>query len=173
MRMEKFLFTKEDYENFCARIEEIKQKIKKTTAAVGTAADSSGDQWHDSILYQTQRMSESWSREFRRLLDIQKKARIVDTVPPRDGKVRFGKTVTILDIDTGETFSYEISSYIIAAERFIKNKNNIKRISYISPLGQLLIGAQVGDIKKGSVGDTQKNFKILKVEEPSGAAESI
>lgn len=161
--MAKFLFVREDYEDFCKKIDEIKQKIKEITVRIGTVVDSSGDQWHDATLYQTQGMSESWSNELRKLLEIQKQSHIIDIIPPKDGKVRFGKCVEIRNLTNGEISFYEISSYIISEHKQIEG--NIMRISYMSPLAQLLIGAEVGEVKEGHVGNDFKRFEIIRIDE--------
>jgi transcription elongation GreA/GreB family factor len=161
--MTRFLFIKDDYEDFCKKIQEIKQKIKEVTMRIGTVVDSSGDQWHDASLYQAQGMSESWSNELRKLLEIQKQSHIIDIHPPKDGKVRFGKIVEILNLDNREASTYEISSYIIPEHRQIED--NRKRISYTSPLAQLLIGAEVGEIREGYIGKDFKRFEIMRINE--------
>ncbi len=109
-----FLFTKEDYEALSKRIVEIEQKVKEHTANVGGAVDSSGDAWHDANLYHAQRMSESWSKNLRELLEIKRKARVIEAPPLRDRKARFGTIVKVRDLKSGEISSYEISSYMVS-----------------------------------------------------------
>ncbi len=160
---EKFLFQKEDYDDFCVKITGVEKRVKEITASIGGVVDSSGDQWHDNLLYDAQNMSEAWSRELSRLLDIQADAEIIDFFPPRDGKIRFGKTFIVLNINTGETFSYEISSYFISTGR--EWNGEIKRISYSSPLGKLFIGAEVDDIREEKDGENRRKFKIIRIDE--------
>src|SRR3989339_1569931 len=107
-----FFFTKRDYDALCKKISKIDQTVKGYTVLIGSVVDSSGDQWHDANLYHAQRMSESWSNELRKLVEIKNKAVIMKGAPPKDGMVRFGKTVKIEDLDSGEILSYKISSYI-------------------------------------------------------------
>lgn len=157
----KLFFTKEDYNALCKRISEIAQKVKEHTASVGQVVDSSGDAWHDNQLYYEQRMSESWSNNLRNLLDIKRRAIIIETSSLQDGKVRFGTVVKILDLESEEIFSYKISSYMIAGSA---NQKEVRRISYVSPLGRLLIGAVVGEVKEGVIGSNKKSFEILEIE---------
>jgi len=157
-----FLFTREDYEALCRKIEEIEQKVKEYTANVGHAVDSAGDQWHDANLYYVQRMSESWSENLRDLLRIKMRSRVVTGPPPRDGKVWLGKIVKIRDLESGEILFCEISSYMVFELEREKEKKP-KRISYMSPLGKLLIGAKVGEIREGIIGDKKKSFQIIEI----------
>ncbi len=158
----KFFFTREDYDAFCRRIAEVEQKVKKYTLSVGTAVDSSGDAWHDALLYDAQRMSESWSNELRNLLGIKRQAEIIEMSPPKDGKVCFGKVVKVLNLESKEVSLFKISSYVVAGSA---NQEEIRKISYMSPLGKLLIGAEVGEVREGVVGNNKKRFEILEIEE--------
>jgi transcription elongation factor GreA len=72
------------------------------------------------------------------------------------GKVIFGATVEIEDIDSGETVTYQIVG---------EDEANIKagRISVGSPIARALIGKEVEDvvIVKAPVGD--KEYEILSI----------
>tara|TARA_B100000700_G_scaffold267699_1_gene307817 strand:- start:86164 stop:86643 length:480 start_codon:yes stop_codon:yes gene_type:complete len=62
---------------------------------------------------------------------------VVDvTEIPYSGKVIFGSTVTIIDVDTDEQFTYQI----VGEEECNKNK-----ISYKSPIGKALLGESVDE----------------------------
>lgn len=160
MATPRFLFTQEDYDALCERIEEVGQQVREQTASVGGAAGSSGDAWHDNLLYDAQRMSESWSKSLRDLLEIRDRATVVEGSPPRDGKVRFGTTVRVLDIQTGEKASYRISSYMIIESTTGKG---VRRVSYASPLGNLLLGAEIGETRTGTMGGGQRTFEVCEI----------
>jgi len=159
--MEKRFFTRKDFEALCRRITEVEQKVREHTVAVGQVVDSSGDAWHDNQLYYEQRMSESWSNDLRKLMEIKRQAEIIEMPPPKDGRVHFGSVVKIQNLELETVFFYKISSYIVAD---FQNEGEIKRISYDSPIGKLLIRAGVGEIREGQIGDTIKRFKILEIE---------
>jgi len=158
--MKRYFFTKEDFDALCRRITQVEQKIREHTVAVGQVVDSSGDAWHDNQLYYEQRMSESWSSNLRKLMGIKRQAEVVDTLPPEDGIIRFGSVVKIQDLESGTIFFYKISSYMITESQ---EQGEIKRISYESPVGKLLINARVGDITDGQIGNSKKRFKILEI----------
>lgn len=155
-----FIFTQEDYDALCRRITGAGEQVVEHTAAVGGAAGSSGDAWHDNALYDAQRMSEAWSRSLRELLKVKTQANIVGQPPPRDGKVRFGTTVTIRDTGTGKKARYRISSYMIHQPIA---EDGVRRISYASPLGRLLLGAAVDETKTGKIGDATRSFEVCDI----------
>ena len=158
--MDRYFFTKEDFEALCRRIAEVEQKVREHTFAVGQVVDSSGDAWHDNQLYYEQRMSESWSSNLRKLIEIKRQAEIIDKPPPDDGTIRFGSIVKCKDLETETVFVYRISSYMIDESQ---EQNEIKRISYVSPMGKLLIYAKIGDIVEGKIGGNKKRLEILEI----------
>lgn len=46
------------------------------------------------------------------------------------------------------------------------NQEGVRKISYMSPLGKLLIGAELGEIREGVIGNKKKRFEILEIKEP-------
>lgn len=158
--MDRYFFTKEDFEALCRRIMEVEQKVREHTVAVGQVVDSSGDAWHDNQLYYEQRMSESWSTNLRKLMEIKRQAEIVSKSPPDDGIVRFGSVVKFQDLESGTIFTYQISSYMIDEPQ---EQKEIKRISYASPIGRALIHAKVTDIVERKIAKSKKRYKILEI----------
>ncbi|MBV1930163.1 MAG: transcription elongation factor GreA [Porticoccaceae bacterium] len=78
-----------------------------------------------------------------RIRDLESKlsnAQIIDisTIPPSD-KVIFSTTVTIINVETDETFTYKI---VGDDEADIKEQ----KISYQSPIARALIGKEIGDV---------------------------
>ncbi len=56
-----------------------------------------------------------------------------------------------------------MNTYYMVAES--ASQERVRRISYVSPLGKLLIGAKVGEIREGVIGNDKKRFEILEIEE--------
>ena len=78
-----------------------------------------------------------------RIRDLESKlsnAQVIDisTIPPSD-KVIFSTTVTIINVETDETFTYKI---VGDDEADIKEQ----KISYQSPIARALIGKEIGDV---------------------------
>jgi len=96
-----------------------------------------------------------------RIMDIENKlagAQVIDvTQIPRTGKVIFGTTVTLLNIDTDATVVYRI-----VGDDEANVKNNL--ISVSSPIARALIGKEEGDVVvvKAPGGDIE--YEIDRVE---------
>ena len=109
--------------------------------------------------YHAAREQQSFSEG--RIAEIEGKlsnAQVIDvTKMNAGGKVIFGATVEIEDIDSGETVTYQIVG---------EDEANIKagRISVGSPIARALIGKEVEDvvIVKAPVGD--KEYEILSIQ---------
>ena len=85
-------------------------------------------------------------------------AQIIDvTEIPNNGKVIFGVTVTLLNIDTDETVVYKIVG---------DDESDIKenKISIYSPVARSLIGKQVDDSVLIQIPSGQIEYEILSVE---------
>jgi transcription elongation factor GreA len=85
-------------------------------------------------------------------------AQIIDvTEIPNNGKVIFGVTVTLLNLDTDETVVYKIVG---------DDESDIKenKISIYSPVARSLIGKQVGDSVLIQIPSGQIEYEILSVE---------
>ncbi|MGC9404138.1 transcription elongation factor GreA [Vibrio genomosp. F10] len=85
-------------------------------------------------------------------------AQIIDvTKMENTGKIIFGTTVTLIDVDTDEEVKYQIVS---------EDEANIKsgRISVKSPIARGLVGKHEGDEVVISTPGGEKDFEIDKVE---------
>ena len=85
-------------------------------------------------------------------------AQIIDvTEIPNNGKVIFGVTVTLLNLDTDETVVYKIVG---------DDESDIKenKISIYSPVARSLIGKQVDDSVLIQIPSGQIEYEILSVE---------
>lgn len=84
-------------------------------------------------------------------------AQIIDvTKLPNTGKVMFGTTVELADIDTGDEFKYQI-----VGEDEADSKKGL--ISYSSPIARALIGKNQGDIAQVQAPSGIRELEIVKV----------
>ncbi len=96
-----------------------------------------------------------------RLQEIESKladAQVIDvTKMPASGKVIFGVTVTLADVESGETKRYKIVG---------EDEADIKegKLSVMSPIARALIGKQVGDVAVVNTPNGELEYEIDAVE---------
>ena len=73
------------------------------------------------------------------------------------GKVVFGSTVTIIDLDNDQEIKYKIVG---------EDEANIDEglISYKAPLSRSLIGKSIDDLVELSIGDETQSFQIINIQ---------
>ena len=73
------------------------------------------------------------------------------------GKVVFGSTVTIVDLDSEQEIKYKIVG---------EDEADIDegRISYKAPLSRSLIGKSIDDLAELSIGDETQSFQIINIQ---------
>ena len=96
-----------------------------------------------------------------RINDIESKlstAEIIDITKLNvSGKVVFGSTVTIIDLDNEQEIKYKIVG---------EDEADIDegRISYKAPLSRSLIGKSTDDLVELSIGDKTQSFQIINIQ---------
>ena len=96
-----------------------------------------------------------------RINDIESKlstAEIIDITKLNvSGKVVFGSTVTIIDLDNEQEIKYKIVG---------EDEADIDegRISYKAPLSRSLIGKSIDDLVELSIGDKTQSFQIINIQ---------
>ena len=90
--------------------------------------------------------------------DIIARANVIDvTKIENNGKVIFGSTVKVQDLETDNKISYKL---VGQDEADIKKK----LVFFKSPIGKALIGKNKGEMVKVSTPSGERNFEILEVE---------
>jgi transcription elongation factor GreA len=95
-----------------------------------------------------------------RILELEDKlsrADVIDLNKVKGSKVVFGATVTIIDVDSEEEFTYRI---VGEDEASIKNG----KISNTSPMARALIGKQVGDEAEVAAPGGAKVYEIAELQ---------
>ena len=90
--------------------------------------------------------------------DLIARANVIDvTKIENDGKVIFGSSVKLQDLETDKQITYKLVG---------QDEANIKKnlIFFKSPIGKALIGKDNGEIVNVNTPSGEKNFEILKVE---------
>ena len=90
--------------------------------------------------------------------DLIARANVIDvTKMDNDGKVIFGSTIKVQDLDTKKTISYKLVG---------QDEANIKEnlIFFKSPIGKALIGKNKGDLVTVNTPSGERNLEIMSVE---------
>ena len=90
--------------------------------------------------------------------DLIARANVIDvTKIDNDGKVIFGSTIKVQDLESNKEISYKL-----VGQDEANISNNL--IFYKSPIGKALIGKNKGDLVSVSTPSGERNFEIKKVE---------
>jgi transcription elongation factor GreA len=91
------------------------------------------------------------------LEDIISRADVIDVTKLSGSTVRFGASVTVVDVDSDEEITYKLVGPYEADLKKLK-------ISVQSPLGRALIGKTVGDTAEVSAPGGAKGYEVMKVQ---------
>jgi transcription elongation factor GreA len=141
-----------------ARIAEIRDAYLAVCASNEEAAGA-GDSsvWHDNFAYEeNQRQMHQLARRVRDLEGILARARVVDLPNGAPESTRVGTVVTFEPVDDGETRRFLLTG-------LDDGKLAAGRVAYNSPLGQALVGREVGDIVELGVNGQCSEFEVTEV----------
>jgi transcription elongation factor GreA len=137
--MQRFPMTKQGHDALQAELQQLKTVDRPRISAAIAEARAHGD-LKENAEYHAAREQQGFAEG--RIQDIEAKlsnAQVIDvTTMPKNGKVIFGVTVDIVNVDTDETKTYQI---VGDDEADIKNN----KISVNSPIARGLIGKEEGD----------------------------
>lgn len=138
--MQRFPMTKQGHDALQAELQQLKSVERPRISAAIAEARAHGD-LKENAEYHAAREQQGFVEG--RIQDIEAKlsnAQVIDvTTMPKTGKVIFGVTVDIVNIETDESRTYQI---VGDDEADIKNN----KISVNSPIARGLIGKEEGDV---------------------------
>ena len=156
MEREVCYFLPEDFQALNSKIAAMTERIRDIGQEMGLSCQEGAETFHDNFAYEDgERQQAMWSRRLRELLDLRRRARLSSPPDGRRHRVGIGCMVTVRD-DGGVVHRVGIGSYMVF--------NGSDTISYRSPLGNLLLGAQVGEVREGKLGRERKVFEVLAIE---------
>ena len=91
---------------------------------------------------------------------MRESARILSEENFPKGKVGFGRTITVLNLETGKENRWRIGSYRSFVEQ---SSEDPTPLSYGSPLVRLLQGAVEGEERQGEIGKHRQRFRIIRI----------
>ena len=145
-------------------LEKLKEELKdlklvkrlKIVAAIAEAR-SHGDLKENAEYHAAKEQQSLNEGRIQQIEDIIARANIIDvTKINNDGKIIFGSTVFLQNLDTDEKISYKI---VGKDEADLKNK----LIYFLSPIGKGLIGKMKKDLVEIKTPSGSKNFEIIDV----------
>tara|TARA_B100001996_G_scaffold57901_1_gene41129 strand:+ start:274 stop:750 length:477 start_codon:yes stop_codon:yes gene_type:complete len=135
----------------------LKEKKRPEIVASIAEARSHGDLKENAEYHAAKEQQSHNEGRVQEIEDTIARANVIDvTKLNNDGKIIFGSTVFLNDLDTSEKINYKIVG---------KDEANIKEklIYFRSPIGKGLIGKNKSDLVEISTPSGKKNFEIMDV----------
>ena len=155
--MEKEPLTIQGLENLKKELIFLKEKKRPEIVSAIAEARSHGDLKENAEYHAAKEQQSHNEGRIQEINDIIARADVIDiTKITNEGKVIFGSTVYLTNLDTGEKINYKIVG---------KDEANLKKklIYFQSPIGKGLIGKNKSDLIEISTPAGTKNFEIKDV----------
>ena len=136
----------------------LKEKKRPEIVAAIAEARSHGDLKENAEYHAAKEQQALIESRVIAINDLIARANVIDvTKIENDGKVIFGATIKLQDLDTDKTISYKLVG---------QDEADIKKnlIFFKSPIGKALIGKDKGEMIIVNTPSGEKNFEILDVE---------
>ena len=155
--MEKEPLTTNGFEKLKEELKDLKDVKRPKIVAAIAEARSHGDLKENAEYHAAKEQQSLNEGRIQQIEDIIARANIIDvTKINNDGKIIFGSTVFLQNLDTDEKISYKI---VGKDEADLKNK----LIYFLSPIGKGLIGKMKKDMVEIKTPSGSKNFEIIDV----------
>ena len=156
--MEKEPITINGLKNLKSELEHLKNVQRPKIVEAIAEARSHGDLKENAEYHAAKEQQALIESRVIAINDIIARANVIDvTKIENNGKVIFGSTVKVQDLETDNKISYKL---VGQDEADIKKK----LIFFKSPIGKALIGKNKGEMVKVSTPSGERNFEILEVE---------
>jgi len=155
--MEKMPITVSGLENLKDELVFLKEKKRPEIVAAISEARSHGDLKENAEYHAAKEQQSHNEGRIQEIEDLIARANVIDvTKINNDGKVIFGSTVHLQNLDTNENIEYKLVG---------KDEADLKKklIFFQSPIGRGLIGKNKSDLVEISTPAGVKNFEIVDV----------
>ena len=156
--MDKEPITKKGLQDLKSELEKLKNVERPKIVAAIAEARSHGDLKENAEYHAAKEQQAQLESKVIEINDTIARANIIDvTKIENDGKIIFGSTLTVKDLDNDKEIKYKIVG---------KDEANVAKnlIYYKSPIAKSLIGKMVGDLISVSTPSGERSFEILKVD---------
>ena len=156
--MEKEPITVSGLENLKLELENLKNIQRPKIVEAIAEARSHGDLKENAEYHAAKEQQALLESRVIAINDLIARANVIDvTKIENNGKVIFGATVNVLDLDSNKKITYKLVG---------QDEADIKKnlIFFKSPIGKALIGKDKGDMLSVNTPSGEKNFEILGVD---------
>ena len=156
--MDKEPITVNGLKNLKSELEDLKNVQRPKVVEAIAEARSHGDLKENAEYHAAKEQQSLIEGRVVAINDIIARANVIDvTKIENDGKVIFGSTVKVKDLETNKNISYKLVG---------QDEANIKKdlVFFRSPIGKALIGKDKGEMIIVSTPSGERNFEILNVE---------
>ena len=155
--MERIPMTEEGHAALQAELKNLKSVERPIIIAAISEARAHGDLSENAEYHAAKEKQSFIEGRIAELDDKLARADIIDVSKLGGSKVRFGATVTMIDVDSEEQSSYKI---VGADEANVRDG----KISISSPIARALIGKEEGDEAEVAAPSGARAYEIVKVE---------
>ena len=155
--MEKKPVTVDGLKNLKSELENLKNIQRPKVVEAIAEARSHGDLKENAEYHAAKEQQGLIEGRVVAINDIIARANVIDvTKIENDGKVIFGSTVRVKDLETNKTINYKLVG---------QDEANIKKdlVFFRSPIGKALIGKDKGEMVTVNTPSGERNFEILDV----------
>ena len=156
--MDKEPITVSGLRNLKSELEDLKNVQRPKIVAAIAEARSHGDSKENAAYHAAKEQQSLLESRVIAINDLIARANVIDvTKIENEGKVIFGSTVKVQDLDEKKNISYKLVG---------QDEADIKKnlIFFKSPIGKALIGKNKGDLISVATPSGERNFEILNVE---------
>lgn len=154
--MERIPMTAEGHTALQSELKNLKSVERPNVIAAIAEARAHGDLSENAEYHAAKEKQSFIEGRISEIDDKLARADVIDVSTFNDDRVRFGATVTIIDVDTEEEHTYKI---VGEDEASIKDG----KISITSPIARALVGKQTGDEAEVAAPSGAKAYEISKV----------
>ena len=156
--MEKLPITKQGEAALSKKLRELKTKDRPEISQAIAEARAHGDLKENAEYHAAKEQQAKMEGRVIAINDIIARANVIDvTKLDNDGRVIFGSTVTVQDLETEKKINYKL-----VGQDEADISNNL--IYFKSPIGKALIGKNLNDVVSVVTPAGERNFEILKIE---------
>ncbi|HPE49821.1 MAG TPA: transcription elongation factor GreA [Hyphomonas sp.] len=155
--MERIPMTAEGHAALQAELKTLKSVERPNIIAAIAEARSHGDLSENAEYHAAKEKQSFIEGRINELDDKLARADVIDVTKLSGGKIRFGATVSLVDVDTEDEVTYKI---VGEDEADVKNG----KVSITSPIARALIGKEEGDEAEVAAPSGARAYEITKVE---------